>query len=397
MSTKDDKPKKDKAVVKPAKSSKKKTSKKKISPKSKKPQSMAELLKQVDKVIVVPHKDEQITGTIIEKQKNALIIDINAKTLAAVGSREFEIAQDYINELKEGQKIEVTVVSEDSSRGGYIPVSLRQAAVDAKWEIFEESLDGDIELTAKGLETNKGGMIVEVSGVRGFVPSSQFGKDFMGRIDDLLNKTFQVKAIEVDREKNRLIFSERHVSEADELALRDSALSAVESGAIYEGVVSGVMHFGLFVTVEIPVDDKDNVGHIEGLVHISEISWEKVDHPKNYHRVGDRIKVKVLGVDEKTNKLNLSIKQLSDDPWKEIDKGYPVGTTLTGTVSRVEPFGVFVNVEDGVDGLIHASKLSPDVVYEKGVEVTVTVESVDPDRRRMSLSPILTEVPVGYK
>ena len=397
MSTKDDKPKKDKAVVKPAKSSKKKTSKKKISPKSKKPQSMAELLKQVDKVIVVPHKDEQITGTIIEKQKNALIIDINAKTLAAVGSREFEIAQDYINELKEGQKIEVTVVSEDSSRGGYIPVSLRQAAVDAKWEIFEESLDGDIELTAKGLETNKGGMIVEVSGVRGFVPSSQFGKDFMGRIDDLLNKTFQVKAIEVDREKNRLIFSERHVSEADELALRDSALSAVESGAIYEGVVSGVMHFGLFVTVEIPVDDKDNVGHIEGLVHISEISWEKVDHPKNYHRVGDRIKVKVLGVDEKTNKLNLSIKQLSDDPWKEIDKGYPVGTTLTGIVSRVEPFGVFVNVEDGVDGLIHASKLSPDVVYEKGVEVTVTVESVDPDRRRMSLSPILTEVPVGYK
>jgi len=397
MSTKDDKSKKDKVVVKPAKTSKKKTSEKKISPKSKKPQSMVELLKQVDKVIVVPHKDEQITGTIIEKQKNALIIDINAKTLAAVGSREFEIAQDYINELKEGQKIEVTVVSEDSSRGGYIQVSLRQAAVDAKWEIFEESLDGDSELTAKGLETNKGGMIVEVSGVRGFVPSSQFGKDFMGRIDDLLNKTFQVKAIEVDREKNRLIFSERHVSEADELALRDSALSAVESGAIYEGVVSGVMHFGLFVTVEIPVDDKDNVGHIEGLVHISEISWEKVDHPKNYHRVGDRIKVKVLGVDEKTNKLNLSIKQLSDDPWKEIDKGYPVGTTLTGTVSRVEPFGVFVNVEDGVDGLIHASKLSPDVVYEKGAEVTVTVESVDPDRRRMSLSPILTEVPVGYK
>ncbi|MBT3250044.1 MAG: S1 RNA-binding domain-containing protein [Candidatus Pacebacteria bacterium] len=384
MSTKDDKPKKTKAAAK--------------TPKSKKPQSMAELLKQVDQAIVVPHKDERITGTIVEKQKNALIIDINAKTLASVGSREFEIAQDYIDELKEGQKIEVTVVSEDSSRGGYIPVSLRQAAVDAKWEIFEESLEGDSELTARGIETNKGGMIVEVSGVRGFVPSSQFGKDFMGRINDLLNKDFQVKAIEVDREKNRLIFSERHVSEADELALRDSALTAVESGAVYEGIVSGVMHFGLFVTVEIPVGSKkDSIGHIEGLVHISEISWEKVDHPKNYHHVGDRLKVKVLGVDEKTNKLNLSVKQLSDDPWKEIDKGYPVGTTLTGTVTRVEPFGVFVNVEDGVDGLIHASKLSPDVVYEKGIEVTITVESVDPERRRMSLSPILTEVPVGYK
>jgi small subunit ribosomal protein S1 len=388
MSTKTAKSKKPTAEVKTAKTSSKKS--------SQKPQTMAELLEQAESKIVVPTKDERIIGTIVEKQKNALIIDINAKTLAAVGSREFGVASEYIEELKEGQKIEVTVLSEDSSRG-YIPVSLKQAAVDAKWEVFEEALEEENELTAKGIETNKGGMIVEVSGVRGFVPSSQFGKDFMGKIDDLLNKSFKVKAIEVDREKNRLIFSERHVSEADELALRDSALSAVETNAIYEGVVSGVMHFGLFVTVEIPVDGKDHIGHIEGLVHISEISWEKVDHPKNYHQVGDRIKVKVLGVDDKTNKLNLSVKQLSDDPWKEIDKDYPVGTSLTGTVSRVEPFGVFVNVEDGVDGLIHASKLNPDETYEKGAKVTVTVESVDPERRRMSLSPILTEVPVGYK
>ena len=374
-----------------------KDDKKQTSSNSKKPQSMAELMAQSEQLIVVPRKDERIKGKIIEKQKNALILDINAKTLAAVGSHEFDLAQEYISGLEVGQNIEVTVISGDSSRTGYIPVSLKQAAVEAKWEIFEQALEDDSELAAKGLETNKGGMIVEVNGVRGFVPSSQFGKDYMGKIDDLLYKTFQVKAIEVDREKNRLIFSERHVSEADELALRDSALAAVETGAVYEGIVSGVMHFGLFVTVEIPVDKDNHIGCIEGLVHISEISWEKVDHPKNYHRVGDRLKVKVLGVDEKTNKLNLSVKQLSDDPWKGIDKGYPVGTTLTGTVSRVEAFGAFVNVEEGVDGLIHASKLNPDTTYEKGLEVTVTVESVDPDRRRMSLSPILTEVPVGYK
>lgn len=374
-----------------------KDDKKQTSSNSKKPQSMAELMAQSEQLIVVPRKDERIKGKIIEKQKNALILDINAKTLAAVGSHEFDLAQEYISGLEVGQNIEVTVISGDSSRTGYIPVSLKQAAVEAKWEIFEQALEDDSELAAKGLETNKGGMIVEVNGVRGFVPSSQFGKDYMGKIDDLLYKTFQVKAIEVDREKNRLIFSERHVSEADELALRDSALAAVETGAVYEGIVSGVMHFGLFVTVEIPVDKDNHIGCIEGLVHISEISWEKVDHPKNYHRVGDRLKVKVLGVDEKTNKLNLSVKQLSDDPWKGIDKGYPVGTTVTGTVSRVEAFGAFVNVEEGVDGLIHASKLNPDTTYEKGLEVTVTVESVDPDRRRMSLSPILTEVPVGYK
>ncbi len=151
------------------------------------------------------------------------------------------------------------------------------------------------------------------------------------------------------------------------------------------------------MTVEIPVEDQEAIGHVEGLVHISEISWEKVAHPKDYHQVGDRIKVKVLGIDEKTGKLNLSIKQLSDDPWQGIDDRYQPGTTLTGVVSRVESFGVFVNVEEGVDGLIHSSKLEPGSELKKGDEITVNVESVDPDQRRMSLSLVLTEVPVGYK
>jgi small subunit ribosomal protein S1 len=360
------------------------------------PQSMADLLAQMEDTIVVPHKGSRITGTIVEKQKNALIIDIGAKTLGAVAEREFSLAREYVEELKVGEKIETTLLSDETERG-YLPLSLRQAAVDAKWEYFEEAMEKDTVLKAKGVETNKGGMIVVVNGVRGFVPSSQFGKEYMGNIDALMDQTFDVRAIEVDREKNRLIFSERHVSEASELALRDSALDAVEEGKIYEGVVSGVMPFGLFVTVEIPVDTNGGIGHVEGLVHISEISWEKVDHPKSYHQVGDRLKVKVLGIDDKTGKLNLSIKQLSDDPWKGIDKEYPVGTTVSGKVTRVEPFGVFVNVEGGVDGLIHASKLDPDQTYERGDDVTVSVESVDPERRRMSLSPVLTEVPMGYK
>jgi ribosomal protein S1 len=158
------------------------------------------------------------------------------------------------------------------------------------------------------------------------------------------------------------------------------------------------MPFGLFVTVDVSLSDKqDDLAQVEGLVHISEISWEKVSDPRDYHQVGDKIKVKVLGTDDQTGKLNLSIKQLSDDPWLSIEERYPVGTTFTGKVSRVESFGVFINVEPGVDGLMHQTKIERGKAYEKGEAITVNVESIASKERRMSLSPVLTEVPVTYK
>jgi ribosomal protein S1 len=361
-----------------------------------KPKTMSELMAQKASTIVIPKKGATVTGAITAKQKKTLLVDIGAKTEGVVTDKEFDMAVDYIDELKVGDSIEAVIISSENDKGQVL-LSLKQAAMDAKWTYFQDAMEKDEVLSAKGVEVNKGGLIVVVNGVRGFVPSSQFGKQFMGNINKLKGETLQVKAIEVDREKNRLIFSERHVSEAKEIAQRAQALQSVKVGEIYEGVVSGVMHFGLFITVEVPVADSKEVGHVEGLVHISEISWEKVNNPKDYHKMGDRIKVKVLGVDEQTGKLNLSMKQLSDDPWKVIAEKYPVGTTFEGTVSRVESFGVFVNVEPGVDGLIHTSKLSPDMTYKKGEKVTVTVESVDPDQRRMSLSVVLTELPVGYK
>lgn len=361
-----------------------------------KPQTMEELFQKTNYQIVVPKKGATVSGSVSGKQRKMLLVDIGAKTEGVVVDKEYDVAAEYIKELKEGDKVEAVVISTENDRGQVL-LSLKQAALDAKWDYFTKAMADDQVLEAKGVEVNKGGLIVVVNGVRGFVPSSQFGKQFMGHINKLKGQTVKVKAIEVDREKNRLIFSERHVSEAKELAQRAQALQAVKPGEVYSGVVSGVMHFGLFVTVEVPIEGSDSVGHVEGLVHISEISWEKVSNPKDFHKVGDRIDVKLLGIDEQTGKLNLSIKQLSDDPWKEIADRYPVGTTFTGTVSRVEPFGVFVNVEAGVDGLIHSSKLTPDQSFKKGDEVSVTVESVDATQRRMSLSTVLTELPVGYK
>ncbi len=390
---------------KPKKSTKKSTKSAKTKKTGKKPETMAELLAATGYEPVIPQVGKKVKGTITLKTDKLITVDINSKTQAVVADSDFNFAKNYIEDLEEGDEIEAMVLTLDNGHG-QIALSLKSAAYDAKWEYFEEALEKEAELTAKGLESNKGGLIVLINSVHGFVPSSQFSRKYVGKIDQLIGQTFKVKAIEVDREKNRLIFSERHVSEAKQLAQREQALDVVQEGEVYEGVVSGVKSFGLFMTVEIPVEEpakdqdkvaKEDIGYVEGLIHISEISWEKVDHPRNYHQVGDRIKVKVLGVDEDSGKLNLSIKRLTQDPWEKAAKEYPVGTTFTGTVSRLEPFGAFVNVMPGVDGLIHSSKLDPNANLKLDDEVTVNVDSIEPEKRRMSLSMVLTEVPVGYK
>lgn len=362
------------------------------------PKTMEELLGNPDFVIRTPKKGETVSGKITDKTRKMLMIDIGGKTEGLVVDKEFDAARDYIEQLNPGDNVEAYVLSSENDRG-QILLSLKKAAMDTKWDEFTKAMDEGTVVDVKGLEVNKGGLIVVIDGIRGFIPTSQFGKEYVGNLQKLKNRKLSVKVIEVDKEKNRLIFSEKHVSEAAEMAQRAQALTSVKVGEVYEGVVSGVMTFGLFVTVSVPLagEDKEAVGHIEGLVHISEMSWEKVNDPHELYKVGQHIQVKVLGVEEAAGKLNLSLKQLGTDPWVDIETRYPIGTTVTGTVSRVVQFGVFIKVEPGVDGLIHTSKLSPDQQFQPGDQVTVVVESVEPTQRRMSLSAVLTEVPMGYK
>jgi len=354
------------------------------------PKTMEELLAASGYELSVPTKGETITGLVTSVTRKAVLVDIGAKTEGLVAEKEYAIAKDFIDTLKEGDEIEVYVLTEENEKG-QIMLSLRRAMFDKLWNMLEDYLENDKEVQVKGAEVNRGGMIVKWQGLRGFVPSSQFGAQYAGNFGDLMNKTFAVKPIEVDREKNRLIFSEKHVSEAAVIEKREQALKGVGSGEVMEGKVTGVLSFGAFVAVKV-----DEVT-VEGLVHISEISWEKVDDINKYLKVGDKVKVKVLGVEEGTGKLNLSIKQLMPDPWSNVAEKYAVGTTVKGTVSRTAPFGTFVNFEPGVDGLIHISKASQFGELKQGESIEVLVESVDTEHRRMSLGPVLTEVPVGYK
>ena len=358
--------------------------------------TMAQLLAKKNFQVVNPKKDDVIKGIITAKNNKSLILDIKAKTEGVVAGSEYEIAKEYIKDFKVGDEIDVVVISPETSKGQII-LSLKQTASKMKWDVFNKSLDSNEIIEAKGLEINKGGLIVLYSGVRGFIPSSQFGKAYLGNLNQLKGKKIKVKIIEVDKEKNRLIFSEKLVSEAKELALKDQAIKSVKVEEEYNGVISGVMSFGLFITVEVAIKGKKSLGLIDGLVHISEISWEKVNHPKDFYKIGERVKVKVMSVDENGQKLNLSIKQLTSDPWNDIELKYPAGTTISGTISRVEPFGIFVNLEPGIDGLIHYTRIKNETKkFNKSEKISVTVETIDKENRRMSLSPIDNEVPI-YK
>lgn len=406
MATK--KVKKKKAVKAVEKETKKKTVKKVVEAKKeekkvsgKEPTTMEELLKVTGYELKGLKKGQKVKGKVTAITKRMILIDIGAKTEGVVLEKEFEVAMEMLDGLKVGDEIEAFVGSPENERG-QILLSLRQAMMNKRWDLFDELLENKKAIKVKGLEVNKGGIIVRVQGVRGFVPSSQFGREYLGKLDDLQNKDFEVKVIEVDREKNRLIFSEKAVSEEDALAQQAEALKTVKVGDVLEGVVSGIMPFGVFVRANVSAkqNNKDKKAEdlfLEGLVHISEISWEKVDNPGVHFKAGDSIKVKVIGVDEKSARLNLSVKQLFSDPWEKMAEEYPEGSKVSGKITKLAAFGAFVNLIPGVDGLIHISKIPADKKFEAGQEITCFVESVDAKQRRMSLSLALITKPVGYK
>jgi small subunit ribosomal protein S1 len=224
------------------------------------------------------------------------------------------------------------------------------------------------------------------------------GREWEGNLPAVVGKTMWVRVLEVDRAQNRLVLSEKAVSEAEEIEERKIALGAVKVGGDYEATVVGVVPFGVFAEIMLDREAKgEEQIHLEGLIHISELSWEKVDDVAKVVKVGDKIKVQVIGIDEENGKLALSVKRLTEDPWGVVQKKYKVDSKHTGVVVKVAPYGVLVRLEKGIEGLIHASKMPGDTAFVEGQKVEVFVESVDLEKRRLSLGVVLTAKPVGYK
>jgi len=333
------------------------------------------------------HPGELIEGIVIFKGKNKLLVDLQGVATGIVTGRELRDSFNTFKSLGVGDSV-VTMVLEEENDEGMIILSLRMASQQKAWDHFHKLVDqgGTMEFVAQ--EANKGGLLANIDGIRTFLPVSQLAPmhyprvnnadagEIIHRLQKLVNVKFTVKIITMDEEAGKIVVSEREAMSEE----RSKTLEKLQIGDTKDGIVTGVVKFGLFVSFD----------GLEGLVHISEIAWGHVKNPAEFAEVGDKVKVKVIGID--SDKLSLSIKQLTKDPWEEIVERYPVGRRVQGTVVRFADYGAFLKLEKDINGLVHLSELAhhkvtdPSEVLTIGQKVDAQVINVDIDERRIGLS-----------
>lgn len=369
----------------------------------KEPTTMAELLaKMGNKVQNRFTKGQRVEGTVLAKSAESVIFDVGGKSEGIVKEKGYTDAKEFIEKLKVGDKVLVTVLVPET-RDGLTILALKDAMKDISWARLEKAKEAGEEVPVLGKGVNASGFVVDCMGIEGFIPTSQLGRGISDTAADLVGKYFKVKVMEVDKVNKKLVLSEKEVSEATDIALAKKALESVKEGEVYEGVVTTVASFGAFVKIEVPVkkdlpagrQGKAQIAKVEGLVHVSELAFSKVALPSDVVSVGDKVKVRVLAAHD--GKLALSIKQAAKDPWSEVEAKYKTESKVTGKVVRISDFGVFVELEPGIEGLIHITKIPPTHKIEMGQEVKCVIEDINVKDKRIALGLVLTSAPIGYK
>jgi ribosomal protein S1 len=331
-------------------------------------------------------KGEEIDAKIVQLDRKNVLFDIGAKAYAVLGNKEQSEISTYLPYIKVGDSIPVKVISEES-RDGYPVVSMQKFFDKGKWSILEDKKNNEEDIEVICGDYGKGGVFIDFMGIRGVIPKIQLLPEYMDEHDKLSGQKVKVKVLEVEEAKNRLVVSQKAavlgISQKDLKAKFDS----IQVGDNHTAKVLGVSEFGIFCEVD----------GVEGLVHISEISWEKVTDASNFVRPGDTIGVVVSEKNEADLKLNLSIKRLSNDPWSDIEERYPKDKEIDGTVVRKERYGYFVRIEPGIEGLIHISKLKGDEGIKVGDKIKVFVERINTKDRKMSLVLPQKEKPLLYR
>jgi len=346
------------------------------------PKNMAELLDKVG-LPLTPKRGHEITGTIVSSSPTEVLVDIGGKSEGVLKGRELDFARQLGLSLEVGDTIIATVaVAEDES--GSTLLSVKSKGGTKKWKTLEEKKERNEEVEAKAIEVQRMGLLVDLGGIRGFIPATLLDPRFLGKAEELLGKTIRAQIVEIDPSQNRLILSQKPSVSSEELKKQASKFKIGEK---YQATVTSILPFGVLVDID----------GVPGFIHLSEISWEKVTDPGRYFKAGDKIEVLVLGYEETQGRLNLSTKQLGEDPWAKVTEKYNLDEKVKGKVVRIADFGVFVQLEKGIEGLLHISKIPPDLELKTGDEVDCLIESVEPEKRRISLSLVLKEKPVGYR
>ena len=332
---------------------------------------------------------DTIDGTIMQVGRDEILVDIGSKAEGVVPAREMQsLSNEDRAQLEAGDILLVFVVQSEDQEGRAV-LSIDKARQEKSWRRLQQIYEAAEVIEAKVVNYNKGGLLVSLDGVRGFVPASQVsgisrGPETQKQSDmaRLVGNELTLKVIEINRTRNRLILSERQAAQEVREGRKDELLSSLKEGDVRSGVVTSVCDFGAFV----------DIGGADGLVHLSEISWSRVKHPSEVLKPGDKVDVYVLNVDNDRKRIALSIKRTQNEPWTTVGDRYHLGQVVEGTITQLASFGAFARIEDGIEGLIHVSEMGdgqaqhPRDVVQEGDTVQVRIIRIDPARRRMGLS-----------
>ncbi len=355
--------------------------------------TMADLLAQEEDFFRVLNAGEIVKGVVASKRPGEILVDVGAKSEGIVDPKDLNnLSPEELAAIKVGETIPVYVVSTQSDEEGHrILLSVSQARVEKDWDEAERLFKAEETIESTVIGNNKGGLIVNFGQVRGFVPGSQLDNSQFGgpsrpdRWSQLTGETLRLKIIEVDRSRNRLILSERAVAEErrhEREKEREQFLSELVEGDVRRGRVTSLANFGAFV----------DIGGVDGLIHLSELAWTHVSHPRDVLSVGDEIEVYLLNVDREQQRVALSLKRLEPEPWSQVFDFYEINQIVDAVITKLTNFGAFARIDDRIEGLIHISEITdknithPREVLSEGQEVKVRIIHIDPERRRMGLS-----------
>ncbi|TDD23342.1 30S ribosomal protein S1 [Actinomadura sp. KC06] len=339
-------------------------------------------LAAIDETIKYFNDGDIVEGTVVKVDRDEVLLDIGYKTEGVIPSRELSIKHDVDpnDVVSVGDHVEALVLQKEDKEGRLI-LSKKRAQYERAWGTIEKIKDEDGIVTGTVIEVVKGGLILDI-GLRGFLPASLVE---MRRVRDLqpyVGRELEAKIIELDKNRNNVVLSRRAWLEQTQSEVRQTFLNTLQKGQVRKGVVSSIVNFGAFV----------DLGGVDGLVHVSELSWKHIDHPSEVVEVGQEVTVEVLDVDMERERVSLSLKATQEDPWQQFARTHQIGQVVPGRVTKLVPFGAFVRVEEGIEGLVHISELAerhveiPEQVVQVGDEIFVKIIDIDLDRRRISLS-----------